>query len=79
MARMNVGRDGKFSHTRGVTRDDEPAALIASLKTQAADYVENVLEGFVSYDAEWRMTHMNAMAEQLLGRRRAEVLGKTWH
>ncbi|HEX6320519.1 MAG TPA: ATP-binding protein [Burkholderiales bacterium] len=43
------------------------------------DYLEGLIEGFVAYGADWRMTYMNASAERLLGRRRAEVLGKTWH
>src|SRR5687767_12171367 len=37
------------------------------------------MEGFVAYDADWRMTYINASGERLLGRRREEVLGKTWH
>ena len=38
-----------------------------------------MLEGFVAYDGAWRMTYMNRAAEQILGRDRREVLGKTWH
>jgi PAS domain S-box-containing protein len=43
------------------------------------DYLEGLMEGFVAYDGDWRMTYMNAAAEALLGRRREDVLGKTWH
>jgi PAS domain S-box-containing protein len=43
------------------------------------DYLEGLMEGFVAYDGDWRMTYMNASAERILGRNRAEVLGKTWH
>ncbi len=46
---------------------------------EAADYLEGLMEGFVAYDGSWRMTYMNAAAERLLGRRRDDVLGKTWH
>jgi PAS domain S-box-containing protein len=45
---------------------------------QPIDYLEGLMEGFVAYDADWRMTYMNAAGERLLGRRREEVLGKTW-
>ncbi|HZM33377.1 MAG TPA: PAS domain-containing sensor histidine kinase [Burkholderiales bacterium] len=45
----------------------------------AVDYLEGLLEGFVAYDADWVMTYMNAAGERILGRRREEVLGKTWH
>ena len=47
--------------------------------SEPVDYLEGLMEGFVAYDANWRMTYMNASAERLLGRKRAEVLGKTWH
>jgi PAS domain S-box-containing protein len=46
---------------------------------QTVDYLEGLLEGFVAYDENWVMTYMNASAERILGRRRQEVLGKTWH
>ncbi|MGQ0547426.1 MAG: PAS domain-containing protein [Betaproteobacteria bacterium] len=46
---------------------------------EAADYLEGLLEGFVAYDANWVMTYMNAAGERILGRRREDVLGKTWH
>ena len=47
--------------------------------TMNADYLEGLMEGFVAYDGNWRMTYMNAAAERILGRKRHEVLGKTWH
>src|SRR4051812_36028448 len=43
------------------------------------DYLEGLMEGFVAYDASWKMTYINASAERILGRKREEVLGKTWH
>jgi PAS domain S-box-containing protein len=46
---------------------------------EAADYLEGLMEGFVAYDGNWRMTYMNAAGERILGRRREDVLGKTWH
>jgi PAS domain S-box-containing protein len=62
-------RNGRFIHTRGFTRD----------VTEQVDYLEGLMEGFVAYDAGWVMTYMNAAAERILGRRREDVLGKTWH
>ena len=44
-----------------------------------SDYLEGLLEGFVAYDGDWRMTYMNAAAERLLNRQRSDVLGKRWH
>jgi len=60
--------DERFVHTRCFTRD----------VTQTVDYLEGLLEGFVAYDDNWVMTYMNATAERLLGRRREDVLGKTF-
>jgi PAS domain S-box-containing protein len=45
----------------------------------AGDFLEGLMEGFVAYDQDWRMTYMNAAGERILGRRRDDVLGKTWH
>jgi PAS domain S-box-containing protein len=50
-----------------------------ALPGELADYLEGLMEGFVVYDADWRMTYMNAAAERIVGRRREEVLGKAWH
>lgn len=49
------------------------------LPGELADYLEGLMEGFVLYDVDWRMTYMNAAAEKILGRKREEVLGKSWH
>ena len=50
-----------------------------ALNTQTADYLEGLMEGFVAYDQDWRMTYVNDAGERLLGRRRADIVGKTWH
>jgi PAS domain S-box-containing protein len=65
-------QDGRFLHARCITRD-------VSQDRQTVDYLEGLMEGFVAYDENWRMTYMNAAAERILGRQRADVLGKTWH
>jgi PAS domain S-box-containing protein len=72
-------RDGQFVNTRCVTRDVSAKQRAAELEARSHDFLEGMFEGFVAYDAAWRMTHMNAAAERLLGRPRAEVLGRTWH
>ena len=48
-------------------------------RENASDYLEGLMEGFVAYDGNWTMTYMNAAGERILGRRREDVLGKTWH
>src|SRR5688572_27175068 len=76
----NVRFDGgRFMNTRCFTRDVTAQKQVEELSAQTADYLEGLMEGFVAYDRDWVMTYMNAAAERLLGRQRAEVLGKTWH
>jgi PAS domain S-box-containing protein len=71
-------REGEFLHTRCLTRDVTDRKRADALEAQTADYLEGLMEGFVAYDSDWVMTYMNAAAERLLGRRRADVLGKRW-
>ncbi len=71
-------RDGRFVNTRCVTRDVTGEERLRRPKTESADFIEGLFEGFVAYDADWRMTHMNAAAERIAGRSRSEILGKTW-
>ncbi len=40
------------------------------------DVLESISDGFVLLDRDWRITYMNAAAEQLNDQRREEVLGK---
>jgi PAS domain S-box-containing protein len=76
----NVKRkDGKFLHTRCITRDVSSEHESQQVVAETGDYLEGMLEGFVAYDGNWRMTYMNRAAEQILGRDRRDVLGKTWH
>ncbi|HVL37513.1 MAG TPA: ATP-binding protein [Burkholderiales bacterium] len=49
-----------------------------SASPTAVDYLEGLMEGFVAYRADWRITYMNAAAERLLGRPREALLGRTW-
>jgi PAS domain S-box-containing protein len=49
------------------------------VSAQTADYLEGLMEGFVAYDRQWRLIYINAAGEKLLGRRRADIVGKTWH
>lgn len=38
--------------------------------------VDNLSDGFVILDREWRLTYVNSQAERMLRRRRAELLGR---
>ena len=70
---------GTFVHTRCFTRDVTHEKRVGELKAQTEDYLEGLMEGFVAYDENWRMTYINGAGEMLLGRRRDDIVGKTWH
>jgi PAS domain S-box-containing protein len=38
--------------------------------------LESLSDGFLAFDAEWRFTHLNAVGERVLGRPRAELIGR---
>jgi PAS domain S-box-containing protein len=59
-------------------RNQARAALQESART-TANILENTTDGFFAVDSEWKITHLNAEAEALLGRTRDELLGqKFW-
>ncbi len=46
------------------------------LSRRLMDTLENMSDGFLALDRDWRIEYMNTQAEQLLNRPRGEVLGK---
>lgn len=48
------------------------------LRADLANVLESMAEGFMAFDAEWRIIHFNAAAEQDSRTLRAEVLGKNY-
>lgn len=64
----------------GQNRPGDPAAIAAapdlSSALHAARILETMSDGFQSFDREWRYTYLNNKAEQILGRKREELLGK---
>ena len=71
--------NGQFLHTRCFTRDVTFENQLGELRTRTGDYLEGLMEGFVAYDGNWRMTYVNGAGERLLGRKRDDIVGKTWH
>ncbi len=51
-------------------------ALLISREEQYRSLVERISDGFMSVDAQWQITYVNAIAEQLLGREPGTLLGK---
>jgi two-component system, cell cycle sensor histidine kinase and response regulator CckA len=56
-------------------RNHARAALQQSAKTMA-NILENTTDGFFAVDEEWKFSYANSQAEVLLGRKRAELVGK---
>ncbi|CAN7466517.1 PAS domain S-box protein [Phenylobacterium sp. LjRoot219] len=58
----------------------DPATGVAvQAQERAREIVDGLGEGFLSVDADWRLTDCNAAAEQLLGCAREDILGlKLW-
>ncbi len=53
--------------------------LVESLRqanARLADVFENISDGFVGVDAQWRYSYVNREAECIFGKHRSEVLGK---
>src|ERR1700674_2719001 len=56
-------------------RNQARRALQESART-TANILENTTDGFFAVDSEWKITHLNAKAETLLGRTRDELRGR---
>jgi PAS domain S-box-containing protein len=47
-----------------------------SERTKVAAIIESITDGFFALDRQWRYTYVNRQAEQLVGRKGGELLGK---
>lgn len=72
---------GRIIGTSAVTRDisarKAAEAERAATHQNAREVLERITDGFCALDRDWRFTYVNPMTEQILGRRRDELLGKT--
>jgi PAS domain S-box-containing protein len=57
-------------------RESGLRAEVRQAQEQAAAIMENITDGFVALDREWRFTHVNSQAECINGIRREEQIGK---
>src|SRR5262249_36474670 len=46
------------------------------LHAEAESILESITDGFLALDRDWRITYINAAAERINGRPRAELLGR---
>ncbi|HKA23658.1 MAG TPA: ATP-binding protein [Candidatus Eisenbacteria bacterium] len=49
---------------------------IRKSEERITNILESVTDGFTTYDADWRITFVNAAAERIMAKSRAELLGK---
>ncbi len=70
---------GAITRVRGAVQDislqKAAADQIRSLGVRLTSALENISDGFLTMDRQWRFTYVNAAAEQVLERRRGELLG----
>jgi PAS domain S-box-containing protein len=62
--------DAFLFHGRNVRKQAEPE------HDRIVGILESITDGFFALDRRWRYTYVNQQAEQLVGRRREELLGK---
>lgn len=55
---------------------NEKTALVTESQFQFRTTLERVSDGFISYDREWRYRYVNKAAEDLLGLKLSELIGK---
>ena len=75
-------QDGGFVHTRCFTRDVTERKLAEAVAREQVQRTRTILESitdaFWSVDREWRFVYVNHKAEELLGRKREDLLGKNF-
>jgi PAS domain S-box-containing protein len=55
---------------------NEKTALVTESQHQFRTTLERVSDGFISYDSEWRYRYINVAAENILGLKKNELIGK---
>jgi len=65
--------DGEVARVDGVLMDVTEREDHAR---RVVDTLDSVTDGYLAFDAEWRITHINRSAEEQFGRSREELLGE---
>jgi len=75
---MNVDRTNSFNHREELTINF-PQEFCAGCHTSEARFaaiLDHMAEAFISLNSEWCCTYVNRKAEQLLNRKRQDLIGK---
>ncbi len=74
------GADGKITHVQGALQDISEQKLAAeqiqSLGARLHETLDTITDAFFTLDRDWRFSYVNAAAERMLHRTRAELLGQ---
>ena len=73
----NEPRDTETSTDKDTMNEEEMARQLVNGGQPFETMVETILDGFVSYDREWRYVYINQKAAQMMGRKKEELIGKT--
>ncbi|HEY9624675.1 MAG TPA: PAS domain S-box protein, partial [Crinalium sp.] len=76
---MDVDRTNSLNHRKEFTLNfsQEFCADCYAIEARFAAIVDHMAEAFISINLEWHCTYVNRKAEQLLNRKRQDLIGKT--
>jgi PAS domain S-box-containing protein len=64
--------------TKDITARKQPELALRASQQKLQDIIESLGDGFLALDRQWTVTYWNRNAERVTGRRRAEVVGKSF-
>ena len=64
--------------TKDITARKQPELALRASQQKLQDIIESLGDGFLALDREWTITYWNRNAERVTGRRRADVVGKSF-
>ncbi|MBD1936989.1 PAS domain S-box protein [Microcoleus sp. FACHB-68] len=76
---MDVDRTNSLNHREELTVNfaQEFCADCNAIEARFAAIVEHMAEAFISINSQWHCTYVNRKAEQLLNKKRQDLIGKT--
>ncbi len=76
LALLNVRISVAERQIRDLTERNQVRAALQDSARALRNILENTTDGFYAVDQEWKFTYLNPEAERLLGRKRADLIGK---
>jgi FOG: PAS/PAC domain len=60
-----------------ITERKNAELALSAASQQVSNIIESITDAFIAIDSQWRYTYVNATAEKLLSRSRADLLGRS--